>query len=139
MTDVERAWNLLHGEGHTCVLCRENAVLCSDARGVRPLLDWYDQGLFLEGFAAADRVVGRGAAFLYILMGISCVHSVVMSQEAATLLEEHGVAIKFEQNPPRILNRDRTGFCPIETAVLGISDPEEALRAIRARLAALRA
>lgn len=134
MTDLQKARKLLREEGHTCVLCRGEQVYVSDDRGVKPLLCWYDQGLDLSGYSAADKVVGRGAAFLYLLLGIARVHSVVMSQEAAQVLQSGGIEISFEENPVRILNRERSGFCPIETAVLGISDPLMALKAIREKL-----
>lgn len=138
MTDLQKAWRLLQEEGHTCVLCRGEQVYYSDARGVKPLLCWYEQGLDLSGYSAADKVVGRGAAFLYILLGVARVHSVVMSQEAAQVLQSAGIEISFEENPARILNRERSGFCPIETAVLGISDPRQALDAIRKKLMQLK-
>jgi len=138
-SDLTSALELLRSGDHTCVVCRGQAVYTSDARGVAPLLGWLDRGLSLEGFSAADKVVGRGAAFLYVLLGVRAVHALVMSQMAREVLDAYGVEASCDSCPPRILNRDRSGFCPIETAVEGISEPQEALEAIRARLAQLRA
>ena len=137
--DLSCALERLRSGGHTCVVCRGETVYTSDARGVAPLLDWLDRGMRLDGFSAADKVVGRGAAFVYVLLGVRRVHALVMSQMAREVLEAHGIEASWDSCPPRILNRDRTGFCPIETAVEGITEPQKALEAIRARLAQLRA
>ena len=46
-----------------------------------------------RGFAAADRVVGRAAAFLYVLLGAGEIYAGVMSDTAADVLERFGVAV----------------------------------------------
>lgn len=136
-TDLERARKLLKQDGHTCVICKDDALYISCEHGVKPLLDWLNEGIAMQGFSAADQVVGRGAAFLYSLLGVREVYAVVISEEARTVLERSGIAVSWGSCVPRILNRAGTGFCPIETAVLGIDDAKEALDAIRARLKAL--
>ena len=131
--DLEIAISLLTGE-RTCVLCRGEWVLTTDRRGVRPLLDWLDSGTDLRGASAADRVVGRGAAFLYRLLGVKAVYARVMSQGAARVLEEGGVAAFPEKVVPGIINRRGDGPCPFEAAVEDIARPEEALAAIRRKM-----
>lgn len=131
MGDFERAWALLREEGFTCVLCSGDQVLTSRLRGVKPLLTWLDEGLDLKGFTAADKVVGKAAAFLYVLLGVKEVYAQVMSQPAKAVLEAHGIPNGCEEEVPAIRNRTNTGFCPMETAVWEISDPQEALTAIR--------
>ena len=133
--DLEKAISLL-GEEYTCVLCRGEEVLTTVARGVRPLLQWLDGGVE-PGFSAADRVVGRGAAFLYRLLGVKAVYARVMSEPAVRVLEEGGIAALPERVVPGIINRTGDGPCPFEAAVLQIADPEEALGAIREKMAAL--
>ena len=131
MGDFERAWALLQEEGFTCVLCSGDQVLTSRLRGVKPLLTWLDEGLDLKGFTAADKVVGKAAAFLYVLLGVKEVYAQVMSRPAKAILEAHGIPNGCEEEVPAIRNRTNTGFCPMETAVWEISDPQEALTAIR--------
>lgn len=132
------ALELLQREGHTCVLCRGEKIYTSDVRGVGPLLRWLDEGIDAAGCSAADKVVGRGAAFLYVLLGVKEVHALVMSEKAREVLVAYGIRAACDSCPPRILNRDQTGFCPIEAAVSDITDAQEALSAIRMRLAQLR-
>ena len=62
-----------------------------------------------------------------------------MSSAARGLLEAHGVEASCEVEVDRILNAARTGQCPIDASVTDVSDPEEGLAAIRARLRELAA
>ena len=133
--DLEKAVSLLRGD-YTCVLCRGEAVLTTCARGVRPLLQWLDGGVG-EGFCAADRVVGRGAAFLYRLLGVRAVYARVVSAPAVRVLEAGGILVRAEQVVPGIINRAGDGPCPFEAAVMDITEPQEALAAIREKMAAL--
>lgn len=131
MTDLELARAELSAGGYTCVLCRDDVIHTATARGVRPLVDWLDSGLNLRGFSAADKVVGRATAFLYVLLGVKAVHALVMSTPARQALEANGIDAACDREVAGIINRRGDGPCPFENAVLGISDPEEALCAIR--------
>lgn len=133
--DTQKAISILEQGGYTCAVCRNDAVYTATLRGVRPLLNWLDEGPSLEGFCAADRVVGRAAAFLYCLLGVTEVYAKVMSRPAAQVLTDHGISIYAETFTDGIINRKGTGPCPFEDAVMEITDPAEALITIRAKLA----
>lgn len=138
MNDLINAMDNLNGGQYTCVLCRGDLMYTSTERGVKPLMDWLDSGTDLRGFCAADRVVGRGAAFLYILLGVKSVYAPVMSMGAIGTLRENGIGIRYDMAVEHIINRAGTGYCPMEDAVSGISEPEEALTALRERLVNLK-
>ena len=131
MGDLHNARRRLTEGGYTCVLCRGNEFHTATARGVRPLLDWLDSGLDLRGFSAADKVVGRATAFLYVLLGVRAVHALVMSAPAREALQSNGIDASCDREVPGIINRRGDGPCPFEEAVLDISNPELALTAIR--------
>lgn len=134
MSELEKAKELLESSGCTCVVCGDGVTLTSQKRGVAPLLDWLDEGRSLKGYSAADKVVGNGAAFLYVLLGISELYADVISKSALETLTKHHISVTYGVLTEAIRNRDNTGYCPIETAVAGITSPEEALTAIRNRL-----
>lgn len=138
MPDLSTAKLHLTEGNYTCVLCRGDRVHTATARGVRPLLDWLDSGLDLRGFSAADKVVGRATAFLYVLLGVKEVYAHVMSTPARDALEANGICASCAQEVAGIINRRGDGPCPFEEAVLGISDPGEALTAIRKKQFLLR-
>ena len=138
LSDLNRARQMLSQGRYTCVLCRGASVYTDIRRGIRPLLELLDTGTDLQGFSAADKVVGKAAAFLYCLMGVGQVYAPIISHSAAEVLKAHRIPVQYDILVPAIFNRDRTGFCPMETAVREISDPQEALAAIRAVLAQLK-
>ena len=133
----EKAKELLRRGEYTLVLCREESVYTDTRRGVAPLLALLDASTRVTGFAAADRVVGKAAAFLYLRLGVAAVHGGVMSQPAYDLLTTHGVLVSADTIVPAIRNRARDGFCPMETAVWELTDPVEAETVIRATLKSL--
>ena len=135
MTDLENARSLLASGDYTCVICRGDEVYTTRQRGVKPLLDWLDSGTDLKNASAADRVVGRGAAFLYCLLGVKEVHARVMSHPAAEVLLAHGITALADSFVDGIINRKGTGPCPFEKAVMSITDPQEALIAIQSKMA----
>ena len=135
--NLSKARRLLESGGHTCVLCKENAVLTDDRRGIRPLLDLYHSGADLHGFSAADKVVGKAAAFLYLLLGVEAVYAAIISTPAKAVLANEGVAVSYGSEVSAIKDRTGTGFCPMETAVWDIDEPLTALSAVEDTLAKL--
>lgn len=132
--NLTKARALLDSGDYTCVLCRDDAVFTATERGVKPLLNWLDSGLDLQGFSAADRVVGRATAFLYCLLGAKAVYARVMSHPAAEVLTAAGIHNEAGQLVDGIINRRGTGPCPFEAAVMDITDPQDALAAIRKKM-----
>lgn len=134
MNNLERAKELLKSSESTCVCCSDEETLISKKRGVAPLIEWLDEGKNLKEYSAADKVVGNGAAFLYILLEVKELHANVISKSALETLNRYQIAITYDILTEAIRNRENTGFCPIETAVSGITSPDKALTAIRSRL-----
>ena len=139
MTDLARAKERLTEGGYTLVLCRGAVTHTDIRRGVTPLLALLDRGEDVSGFAAADKVVGKAAAFLYLRLGVAAVHATVISEPACALLVAHGVAVSYDTLVPDIRNRAGDGYCPMETVTLPLTDPAEAEIAIRKRLTELQA
>ena len=133
MTDLDRAKAYL-SQGYTCAACLDNHSYESRERGVGPLLAWLDDGADLMGYSAADKAVGAGAAMLYCLLGVRRVHGRIMSIGAVKILRAQGIETSWDILAEHILNRSKTGLCPIEAALAGTEDPEEGLRIIRCTL-----
>ena len=132
---MEQARNILTAGNYTCVLRKGETIHTATERGVKPLIRWLTEGIDVRGFTAADKVVGRATAYLYVLLGVREVWAAVMSEAAAEVLTRHGIAASQDQLVKNIINRTGTGICPFEEAVLEIQDPEEALAAIREKMA----
>ena len=128
MEDLERAVSYLQAHDCTCVLVKGDTVYGSTRRGIAPLMELLQAGRDCRGFSAADKVVGRATAFLYGRMGVVRLHTHTISKSAAEVLEGFGIVYSFDQMVEAILNRKKDGFCPMESAVRRVSDPEEAYR-----------
>ena len=137
--NLKKAREILENEGFTFAAFDGKTVFTDDKRGVKPLLDIIDCGKTLGGFSAADKVVGKAAAFLYVLLGVSEIYADVISRHALSVLEEHKIPVEYAVLTEAVKNRSGTGFCPMETAVLDENSPENALVKIRARIAELSA
>ena len=94
----------------------------SALRGVKPLIDFLESGRDFKGFCAADKVVGAGAAHLYVLLHVKAVWARLMSKDAVDILQTNGIDAFYDEMVPYIINRSGDGACPIETAVKGIAD-----------------
>ncbi len=137
MKDINKAKEMLSTGEYTCVLCHGESVTTSTMRGVRPLATLVHSGIEYNGYSAADRVVGRGAAFLYAKLGITQLYADVVSRSALQVLEEHRINTAYSTLVPNIINRAGDGICPFEAAVLDIDDVDEAYAAICDKMAEL--
>lgn len=134
MHDLQFARTLLEKENYTCVICRGEDVLTDRRRGVKPLMELLESGADLQGYSAADKVVGKAAAFLYCLLGVKALHAGILSEPALAVLENAGIPVEYSTLVPAIRNRAGDGFCPMETAVWDLDDPALAPDAIRSTL-----
>lgn len=133
-SDLVRAMGLLKGGNYTCVLCKRERTLTSEKKGVAALVEWASQEVDLRGFCAADKIVGKAAALLFVRAGIREVYASVMSEAAAEVFSRYRVKAQCDKMVPFIINRLGTGRCPMEQAVEHLSEPEEALLAIKQKL-----
>lgn len=128
------AKEILTSGGYTCVLTGGQTVFTSTDRGVKPLVRFLESGDVPAGFSAADKVVGRATAYLYVLLKVKEVYSQIISQPAVDVLRENGVNVVYDKLVPNIINRKGDGICPFEAAVMDIHDPEQAYAAIRNKM-----
>lgn len=135
--NLQKAIMLLNKTESTCVFCSDEAILTDNRRGVRPLLDLLDSNANVANYSAADKVVGKAAAFLYCLLNIKSIYARVISQPALNVLQQANIEVTYDQLVPAIQNRTKDGFCPMERAVLNIDSPSDALPAILETLAKL--
>lgn len=136
-SDLAKAVETLKSGAYTCVLCKGDRLYTATERGVKPLLSWLHDGTDLRDFAAADKVVGKAAALLYVLLGVRAVYAPVMSKAAFETLAKNGIDAHCDRTVKHIMNRAGTGLCPMEETVMDIDDPQKAKERIVARLNAM--
>ena len=123
---MESIIDILHKGGYSCVMKNREEVRTFTQRGVADLYDLYQaDSAFMKGAAIADKVIGKGAAALMVLGGFKTVYADIISTPALALLCEAGIETTFAQEVPHIINRDKTGWCPLETACMELNTVEE--------------
>ena len=132
---------LFENGAYTLVVQKDGATVHKDfGRGVGPALRLYDaQPELLKDALVCDTIVGKAAAAIYILGGASAVYAETMSAAAADFLTANGVDCACKEKTEKLLNRQGTGLCPFEQAVLELEKPADCLPVIRATLARLMA
>ncbi len=138
MSDIEKAKKLLSGGNFTCVLCKGDTSYTSTGKGVSPMLTFLENGTELRGFSAADKIVGKAAAMLFVCAGVTEVFAEVMSKAAVNYLKERGIACSYGVLTDKIINRKGDGLCPMELAVIDIEDEKLGFSAIKNRFDEIR-
>ncbi len=134
--DTIKAYEMMLAKHCTCIVysSAKSTLHASKERGVRPLLELIDSEADVKGFSAADRVVGKAAAFLYVKLGVKSVYANILSEPAKYVFQKNKIQCYANLTVPLIRNRDKTGYCPMESAVLDITDADEAYMAIKNKL-----
>lgn len=132
---IEKAVAFLIGDA-TCVLYRtEEDVQISHEKGIRPLVLWLaEDENALRSVIIADRIVGRAAAFLAVYGGARAVYGEVMSESAVSVLKNAGVAYRYKTLTDKIINRKGDGPCPMEQAIVGITDSAQAVAVLKEKV-----
>lgn len=136
MTDIEIAIKNL--EGHSICLCRNGEYFTDDSKGISPMMKFIAEKKDLSGYSAADIIVGKAAAILFVKVGIVSVYGKVMSETAKLFLQEHNISYSYDTLTKKIINRKGTDICPMEKAVTNISDIEKGYTALKKKLAELK-
>ena len=141
MTTVEELAEVLHSGSHSLVLLHEGEVHAYDGRGVSDLLRLLDtEPQMLSGAAVADKVVGKAAAAIMLSGGVRTLYADVISRQALQLLASAAphVDAAYGVETDHIINRSRTGWCPMELACRDCSSAAECVARIRAKVAEMR-
>ena len=129
-----KAKKILEENAYTCVFIKDKQEFFSKERGVKPLLNLIDSGEDFSGFFVADKVVGKAAAHLYVLLKVEEIYADVISAPALDILAQNKVKAFYQLKVERIENRNKDGFCPMEEAVLNCNSPKDSYFLIKEKL-----
>lgn len=131
--------NMLHEGAYSCAIANGEHIRTFTQRGVADLYDLLTQEPdFLHGSSVADKVIGKAAASLMVLGGVREVYAHTISQPALRLLQEAGITVSCDEVPDHIINRDHTGWCPLEQASRDLHTAKEIFPVIEKFIANLR-
>lgn len=133
---LSQAISLLKEGNYTCVLCKNGIIYTSKLHGVLPLMNWLSEKADMDKAAAADKIVGKAAALLYVKLGVKEVYADTISVDAINIFNMYGISFIYSHQVKNILNKAKTGICPMENLVRNIESSEQAFYAIKQMLEA---
>ncbi|MEO0049521.1 MAG: DUF1893 domain-containing protein [candidate division WOR-3 bacterium] len=83
--------------------------------GIEPLLDYLQEHSSLKsGVVFFDKIVGRCAALLLIKANAGMVYTPEISKAGLSVLRKYQIPCFYLKKIPHVLNRSKTGTCPME-------------------------
>ncbi|WP_040213098.1 DUF1893 domain-containing protein [Clostridium polynesiense] len=123
--------NKLKKDNVVCAVLKEGKYYYSSERGIKPILTWINHGgKLLENASIADKVIGKAAALLLVYGGIKEAYTPILSEHALWVFKDYDIEVEYDTLVPYIINRDRTGICPMEQKVMDIRKDEEAFKVL---------
>lgn len=135
---LEQAKAALVGEITFAAVLADGRAITSEKKGIAPMMALLKENMnILKGACVADRVIGRAAAMLMEKGGVAAAFGEVVSGHALRAFAKSGIPFTYGKEVEYIINRTKTGMCPMEETVLEIEDIEEAYEALKRKLAEL--
>ncbi len=138
MNDLELAKQIFQAEGAAFVLVKNSRVLAQGTRdGIGELLATVDAlGAETRGASLADKIVGKAVAMVAAYADLRAVYSPLASEAAKRVLVPRQIELTAEHCVPLILNKRGDGPCPMERLTLPLEEPQAAVEALKAFVAA---
>lgn len=133
-----KARNMVHTGEASCVTVRNNRITSiGNSRGIAYIIDLYEKGE-LKGAYVADKIVGKAAAMIFTLGGVTECYAENISDGAAEWFDVHGLPYEYLNRSPYIVNRKGDGMCPMEQTVMDIEDEHMALEALKEKISQMK-
>ena len=124
--------DVLEKSGNSLMIYKKGVLLFeSDLGGIRPHLKAINEhGEDLEGTLMVDKILGRAAAFLVIYSKAAEAITNIVSTLGKQILEANHIKFSYREEVAHIKMKNGVIFCPFESMVQGLHDPDEAYAAI---------
>ena len=121
---MDKLIKLLHEGNYSCVI-KNKEISTFTQRGITDLYDLLNTDpAFLRGAQIADKVIGKAAAVGRVVGRVQEVYADIISEPALAVLHKANIRVECVQIVSRIWNRNRTGWCPLETLCYELESPE---------------
>lgn len=117
-----KAIKMIKEKSVNCVVVRNKTIeKVANQKGIKFLMELHEKKA-LENAFVADSVVGKAAAMIMSLSGVKKCYAYLISDSAYNWLNEQNIKVYYKKKVPFIINRNKTGMCPMESAVIDIND-----------------
>ncbi len=130
----EALLNIVNADHLSLVVYNQDSLSTYRQHGVQDLLALVeDEPQRLQGAVVADKMVGKAAAALMVVGGVKQVYTNLISTPAREMLEKAGIQVEATEEVEMILNRDKTGQCPMDKSLNDTDDPAECAAILKNR------
>ena len=116
MTKLEEIKKILHTKNASLVVCYSNGEIKEyyqdRVKDIKDIL--HEDENALKDAIIADKVIGKLAASLLAVGGVKEIYTDVLSEYAIPVLEENNIKYEYKNKVEYIINKDKTGMCPME-------------------------
>lgn len=124
MTKLEEVKDILHEKDASLVVCFSNGEIKEYYNDriidIKNILLENENGL--KGAIVADKVIGKTACALLAVGGVKELYADVISSLAIPILEENNIKYDYTEKVDYIINKDKTGMCPMENKYKDVKD-----------------
>lgn len=116
MKNIEIAKKYLLENNLSLVIVKNGKVVVQENdRGIKPLfISILEKKEEIDGGVLADKVIGKAAAMLSSKANIKHIYTKMISGSAVEVLKNNNISLEYDLKVPNILNRTKTGSCPVE-------------------------
>ncbi len=119
----------------TFVCVKEEIIWHAEEHGIAPIMKLLSENPeLLRDATIEDRVIGKAAALLLVFGQIRALHAELISEYALEILAKTRIEVRYDRVVPSIMNRNKTGMCPMEETVLSEDNPEIAYAMLRQKM-----
>ena len=99
--------------------------------GIKPIVDRLNENIaYFAGLTVADKVVGKASAVLLVKSNVKEVYALVLSKSGKEILDKYNIIYHYDELTDYIINRKKTGMCPMEEAIKDIDDLDECYKVL---------
>lgn len=95
-------------------------------KGIKDILDILkNDEIAFKDKVVADKVIGKVAGSLLAVAGVKEIYADTISELVIPILEKKNIYYEYKQKTEYIINRDKTGMCPIEEKFKDVEEAEK--------------
>lgn len=134
MSNIDIAKEEFSKDDYSFVIAGEDKIITNKEHGLKPIIDLIETGEDFSEYAICDKITGRAAAFLYVLLGIEKVHAAKMAKLAIQILDRAEIEYSYDEMIETVLDSQMNEIDPVELSVLRSGSAVQAINDIKAAL-----
>lgn len=134
MNNIDKAKEIFAQSECSFVLVNNDNIITNNDKGLKPIVDLIDSGEDYSEYAICDKITGRAAAFLYVLLGIENVHAKKMAKLAIQILDRAEIEYSYDELIETVLDENMDEIDPVELSVLRSGSAVQAIEDIKKAL-----